>query len=214
MALIPLVRLVALCVALAFSVIVLGLSAALTSTTEKFLDGYFIFAALAIATSSLAMITLPVMILLEILRPGGFTSMIMVEVSWLFILSVLFLATGADGAQAASDTFTFSCGDYIPTVAAACRETSAIQAFSFLNWIILMAYSVFIFASPSSLQIARGLASGSRLLPRRRSLAPAETSAVQMEATPTTIPASTSTGYPVGAGGTGPTSVQAGTVTV
>lgn len=79
MALISLIRLVALCksplrpmrlrhtdfldtaVVLGFSVIVLGLGAALTATTEKYLDGFFEFAALAIATASLTLITLPVM---------------------------------------------------------------------------------------------------------------------------------------------------------
>jgi hypothetical protein len=48
-------------VVLGFAVIVLGLSSALTSTTENYLAGFFEFAALAIATASLTIITLPIM---------------------------------------------------------------------------------------------------------------------------------------------------------
>ncbi|KAJ7646139.1 hypothetical protein B0H17DRAFT_1098221 [Mycena rosella] len=145
MALIPLLRIIALSVVLGFAVIVLGLSAALTSTTETILDGFFEFAALAIATASLTLITLPIMIILEYMRPGqAFTSMIVVELSWLSILWVLWLATAADSAQAGQLTFISGCGYIDSTVESACRETSAIQAFSFLNWIILMAYTVLI----------------------------------------------------------------------
>ncbi|KAJ7762830.1 hypothetical protein DFH07DRAFT_956731 [Mycena maculata] len=143
MALIPFIRIVALSVVLGFSVIVLGLGAALTSTTEKYLDGYFEFAALAIATASLTMLTLPIMIALEYTKPNAFTSMIIVELSWLSILWVLWLATGADGAQA-GQIFISGCGYVDSLVDAACRETAAIQAFSFLNWIILLAYTILI----------------------------------------------------------------------
>ncbi|KAJ7477134.1 hypothetical protein B0H11DRAFT_2029855 [Mycena galericulata] len=145
MALIPLIRIVALSVVLGFSVVVLGLAAALTSTTEKYLAGYFEFAALAIATASLTIITLPIMIVLERTRPGTvFTSMIVVELSWLSILWILWLATAADGAQAGQDTFISGCG-YVDTIIdGACRETAAIQAFSFLNWLILMVYTILI----------------------------------------------------------------------
>jgi len=145
MAPISLVRITALSVVLAFAVIVLGLSAALTSTTEKFLDGFFEFAALGIATAALTIITLPIMIILEVLRPGvTFTSMIAVELSWLSILWVLWLATAADSAQAGQATFISGC-DYIDsTVKAACQQTAGIQAFSFLNWIILMGYTILI----------------------------------------------------------------------
>ncbi|KAJ7047760.1 hypothetical protein C8F04DRAFT_21117 [Mycena alexandri] len=145
MAVIPLIRLVALCVVLAFAVIVLGLSAALTATTEKYLGGYFQFAALAIATASITLITVPIMITLEFLRPGvAFTSMIVVELSWLSIVWVLWLATAADGAQE-GQIFISNCGDYLDgIVKTACQEAQAVQAFSFLNWIILMIYTIFI----------------------------------------------------------------------
>ncbi|KAK7061370.1 MBOAT, membrane-bound O-acyltransferase family-domain-containing protein [Favolaschia claudopus] len=146
MTVIPLIRLAALwyaAVVVAFSVIVLGLSAALTSTTEKYLNGYFEFAALAIATSVITLITVPIMIVMEFLHHGAmFTSMVLFELSWLSILWVLWLATAADTTQA--NAFISGC-DYISDVVnTACRETQAVQAFSFLNWLILMAYTILI----------------------------------------------------------------------
>ncbi|KAF8211543.1 hypothetical protein K438DRAFT_1958637 [Mycena galopus ATCC 62051] len=146
MAALALIRHIVLSVVLGFSVIVLGLSAALTSTTETYGDTYVTFAALAIATAGLTLITLPIMIALEYTQSGGaFTSMVLIELVWFSILWLLWLATGADTAQEASDTFHFSCGDYLnDIVKGACNQTSAIQAFSFLNWIILLAYTILI----------------------------------------------------------------------
>ncbi|KAJ6592383.1 hypothetical protein B0H19DRAFT_1055114 [Mycena capillaripes] len=141
MAPLPLIRLVVFSTVILFSLITLGVAAALTATTEKFLFGYLSYAALAIATAVLTLLTLPAMIALEMMRPGGPTSMVIVEISWLGFLSILWLSTGAHTAA-----FTFGialdCGDLgLDTIdASACHETSAIEAFGFLNWLILMGY--------------------------------------------------------------------------
>ncbi|KAJ7646413.1 hypothetical protein DFH06DRAFT_578495 [Mycena polygramma] len=145
MAPIATIRLVALSTVLVFSLIALGLAAAFTATSITFLDVYFTYAALAIATAGLTMLTIPAMIGLEIVRPGGPTSMIIVEISWLAFLSILWLSTGAETAQ-----FTavwFGCGDAIAfgdddgIDLATCHEVSGIEAFAFLNWLILMGYT-------------------------------------------------------------------------
>jgi len=119
------------------------------------------YAALAIATGVLTLVTLVPMIVLEKIRPGGPTSMIIVEVAWLSILSVLWLATGSESAvylEAVSDFgFGFGgicdTGDSSPddlfgspdsTIAAGCGETRAIAAFGFLNWLLLMFYVILI----------------------------------------------------------------------
>ncbi|KAF7330772.1 hypothetical protein MVEN_02416100 [Mycena venus] len=251
MAPIPLIRLIALCVVLGFSAIVVGLGAALTSTTEKFLDGYFEFAALAIATASITLITLPIMcavekssvpnliierrIVLEILRPGvAFTSMIAVELSWLSILWVLWLATAADTAQAAQNTFISGCDYFNDTVEGACRQTAAIQAFSFLNWLILMFYTLLILVL-SIIAHSRqhtgvwksSVAQAPFFTPSAAPAIPPVTS--QTDAAPPASygPSTVSPGSPGGyeaqhivhsasasQGGTGPASVQAGTVHV
>ncbi|KAJ7179507.1 hypothetical protein C8R46DRAFT_642643 [Mycena filopes] len=228
MAVVPLIRLVALSVVLAFAVIVLGLSAALTATTEKYLGGYFEFAALAIATALITLLTVPVMIALEFMRPGAvFTSMIVVELSWLFIVWVLWLATAADAAQE-GQIFISNCGDYLDgTVKTACQEAQAVQAFSFLNWIILMIYTIFILvlaitaASRKHTGVWKSsVADAPFFTPGNESSIPPVTS--QPESAPAGSlghgPHSVSTGgyeaqhITTGAGGTGPASVQAGTV--
>lgn len=85
-----------------FAVITLGMAAALTSTTEKFFGLAFSYASLAIATAVLTIVTLPAMyvlhrslmtsvcssplssrLALEMMRPGGPTSTVIAEISWL-----------------------------------------------------------------------------------------------------------------------------------
>ncbi|CAK5276097.1 unnamed protein product [Mycena citricolor] len=137
MALVPLIRLVALSLVSVFAVIVLGLTAGLTSLTETYLGGYFQFAALGIATASLTLLTVPAMIALEIIRPGGFTSQIIVELPWLSVLWVLWLATAADATNVANNIFIASCGDYFSDkIAQGCRETSAVQGLAYVTWVI------------------------------------------------------------------------------
>ncbi|KAJ7167095.1 hypothetical protein C8R46DRAFT_1219474 [Mycena filopes] len=138
-----LVRSVVLSTSIFFAVIDMALAAALTSTSTKLFDVYFPYAATAIAASILTLLTLPAMISLERTRPGGPTSMIIVEISWLFFLSILWLAVGADAAQFQSVGFWFGCGrigvdDSLDV--GACQEISALEAFAFLNWIMLLGY--------------------------------------------------------------------------
>ncbi|KAJ7162610.1 hypothetical protein C8R43DRAFT_947114 [Mycena crocata] len=222
MALIPLIRLVALSVVLAFAVIVLGLSAALTATTEKYLAGFFEFAALAIATASLTLITVPIMIVLERIRPGAaFTSMIAVELSWLSILWVLWLATAADGAQAGQLTFISGCGYIDSVVDSACRESAGIQAFSFLNWLILMVYTILILVLTIIASTRKHTGVWKSSVAEAPFFTPGAAPAIPpVTSQPSSAPAGSygASAQPVShsaapsQGGTGPSSVQAGTV--
>ncbi|KAF8212684.1 hypothetical protein K438DRAFT_1957302 [Mycena galopus ATCC 62051] len=137
-----LIRLVVLFTVVVFSLIALGMAAAVTLTTQKFLDVDFSFADLGIATAVLTMITVLPMIALEILRPGGPTSMIIAEIPWLAFLSILWLSTGAEATEFNAG-FWFACGrrgeftlDNFLGGDNICSEVSALQAFGFLNWII------------------------------------------------------------------------------
>ncbi|KAG6861488.1 hypothetical protein C0995_015915 [Termitomyces sp. Mi166 len=65
------------------SVIVLALCAHVTNTTVSLFEGYFVFAALGIATSLLAFLSLPVMLIVDNMRKGAVTSMILMEIAWL-----------------------------------------------------------------------------------------------------------------------------------
>jgi hypothetical protein len=130
------IRLTTMAVVLLFSVITLALSAHLTSTTEKFLF-YYKFAAMALAVSLISLITLPVLIIVDFVRRGAFTSMVIVELVWLGILWVLWLATGSLAASANLDCNVIYFSNVLNT---GCGEYQAIQAFSFLTWLVLVAY--------------------------------------------------------------------------
>ncbi|TFK56240.1 hypothetical protein OE88DRAFT_723214 [Heliocybe sulcata] len=136
-------RLVILALASVFAVIALGIAADLMSLTETYFDETLIFCILAVVSACLTLLTLPVMIVLDMVRKGAFTSMVVFELAWLFVLWVLWLATAADASYANSLTFAGGSCDYInPYVNKACHEFGAAQAFSYLTWIILMGYTV------------------------------------------------------------------------
>ncbi|KAJ7254554.1 hypothetical protein C8J57DRAFT_1347212 [Mycena rebaudengoi] len=145
-----LVRLIALTVVSVFSLITLGLAGSLITTTMKFFNTYFPYAALGVAVAVLTLLSVPTMLVLEIVRPGSPSSWIITELSILPFLSILWLATGANTAEM-SPGFLFlyldgcASGAFLGTTfgadTGACQKTSAIEAFAFLNWIILMGYS-------------------------------------------------------------------------
>ncbi|KAF5388246.1 hypothetical protein D9615_000024 [Tricholomella constricta] len=139
--LIPTLRLAAFGVVSVFSLIVLALSAHLINTTTTFYGGYFSFSALGVATAVLTMLTLPVMLAVDNMRKGAFTSMIIVELAWLGFLWVLWLSSAATASQVSLFVFGGpTCGSRSSRLSTACREASAIQAFSYLNWFILFGY--------------------------------------------------------------------------
>ncbi|KAF8654295.1 hypothetical protein AX16_003554 [Volvariella volvacea WC 439] len=136
------VRLVVMGTAVVFSVIVLGLSAHVLATTNKYLGGYFTFSAMSLATALLTLLTVPVMIYIDMIRKGAFTSMIIVELGWLGVLWVLWLASGGLAAEATGLAWPTGCGYSDQTVDTLCREFPAITAFDFLTWILLFGYTV------------------------------------------------------------------------
>ncbi|KAJ7607589.1 hypothetical protein FB45DRAFT_936599 [Roridomyces roridus] len=145
MALISIIRFVALCVVSLFALIELAVGAAALSTPINWLTEYKSAAGLAVAIGVLTVLSVPAMVVLEYLRPGAFfTSSILVELSWLSILWVLWLAVGGQAVTAANKVFVPGCGYIDNTIDANCREISAIEAFGFINWIILLAYTVLI----------------------------------------------------------------------
>lgn len=144
-------RLVLLGIVVLFSVIVLALAAALLHTTES--QGfYFIFDALALAVSLLTLLTVTPFLVFDHIRTGFVTSKIVVELTVLGVLSILWLGTAAD--TASYNSFAVGCGtdscwscfsqhDAVNSSHdSACGEIQAIEAFSFLNWILLMGYCV------------------------------------------------------------------------
>lgn len=143
----PTARLVTFATVSLFALIVMSISADLIALTEPLF--YYKFAALALATSLLTMFTIIPMFVIDMLRQGAVVSHIIVEIVWLSVLWVLWLSSGSYAAWTDNQLISFdpaesSC-DFgifgVSGVTKGCQEIKAIMAFSFLTWIILMAYT-------------------------------------------------------------------------
>ncbi|KAI9466694.1 hypothetical protein BJY52DRAFT_9129 [Lactarius psammicola] len=104
------------------------------------------FAALALATSLLTLLTVIPMFVVDRYRQGAIFSYIIVEIGWLSVLWVLWLASGADAASTDQQFFLGSSCDFgflgdDGGLSRGCNEIKAITAFSFLTWLILMTYT-------------------------------------------------------------------------
>jgi hypothetical protein len=118
-----------------FAVIVFPLAAHIIHLTTSVGRGgfYYDFAALGLAVAILTLLTFPAMLFISFNRKGALTSYIGVEVGWLSLMWILWLATGASVADV----------PFINSVrGGAASEAQTIEAFGFLAWILLMAYSV------------------------------------------------------------------------
>ncbi|KAI9570204.1 hypothetical protein HD554DRAFT_2170379 [Boletus coccyginus] len=141
MALFPLIRQGVLGATALFSLIELAISANLTSQTEQFYAVTATFTALGIAVGVISVLTLPVMLIVDIIRRGAFTSMIVVELGWLGVLWILWVATAGESISEFNYVFPLGCIYNDSTVNGMCQEVQAITAFSFLNFIILLLYT-------------------------------------------------------------------------
>ncbi|KAI0369275.1 hypothetical protein BV20DRAFT_968135 [Pilatotrama ljubarskyi] len=122
-------------------ILVLSLGSHLTSLSIKYFDVYYNFAVLSIAVGAISMLSVPVMLVIDFLRTGAFTSMVLVELVWLSILWVLWIATAALTADQTGTAFA-TCDFVYPILNQVCNETRAIEAFAFLAWIVLLAYTI------------------------------------------------------------------------
>ncbi|KAI0772456.1 hypothetical protein BD413DRAFT_623456 [Trametes elegans] len=134
-------RLFALSFTLLAGIIVLSIGAHLTATSLKWLDSYVNFEPMAIAVGGFSMVTMPVMIAIDLVRTGAFTSMVAVELGWLSLLWVLWLAAAALTVDEVGNAFD-SC-DFVqsPVLTQACNETHALEGFAFAAWLVLLAYT-------------------------------------------------------------------------
>ncbi|KAJ3544173.1 hypothetical protein NMY22_g2875 [Coprinellus aureogranulatus] len=135
--LLPLLRIGVFGSVCVLSLIVFALSAHIISVTSTARYGYyFTFTALGLATALLTLISLPAIYVISIKRRGAFTSYIGVEVGWCWFLWIMWVAT-------ASHTVGFGvnfCSGGL------CSEAQVIEAFSFLNWLAMMGYTITLLA--------------------------------------------------------------------
>ncbi|KAJ8482760.1 hypothetical protein ONZ51_g5146 [Trametes cubensis] len=135
-------RFVALGWGLFCSLLLLGLGAHALSVLVNSNVPTPAWAGLAVATAVLSLVTLPPMLVIDLLRTGAFSSMIVVELAWLSFIGLLCLATGGAAAENAAD-FWVTCGTWSPASArSVCSETSAAAAFGFLGWLALWGYTI------------------------------------------------------------------------
>jgi len=136
------IRVVILALVTLFSALVLIMGALVTNFSMSDLGGYFVYAAFSIAIASLTLLTVPVMIGLSIARKGAFPSMIVVELSYVALLWILWLAVGGTIGNIA--LINYCSALYYSAYESACMETQAMAAFAFLNFVLLMVLNIFL----------------------------------------------------------------------
>ncbi|KAL0953158.1 hypothetical protein HGRIS_004421 [Hohenbuehelia grisea] len=143
MSALSIVRIVVLSLSLFFGIAVLSLSSHLTfeSTNVLFASQVPAFEAVGIAVGAITIVSLPVLLIVGLLRRGAFTSMIVFELSFLGFLCVLWLANAALDTDAAAFNFPLGCASYTPFYQGLCSELSAMQGLSFVTWLLLMGYN-------------------------------------------------------------------------
>jgi hypothetical protein len=125
-----------------FSILVLGLGAHIVSVfagAELPID----YAALGIAVSLLTLFSLIPMLVLSFMDKVLWVNMVAVEVGWLGVLWILWIATAA-----LTNNDFIACGFIgldTPTVIS-CGEVLAFQALSWLNWVLLFKYTIVLIA--------------------------------------------------------------------
>jgi len=142
-----------LATAFLFSFIVLGLSGNIINRANGNSPD---FAGLALATSILTMFAIIPVVIVDFFRKGAFTSLVVTEIVWTSILTILWLAAAADttsGLNGTSCPSTINEGGFVfqvdPESVTICREVQAIAAFSWLNFFIIGAWLVFLIVAAS-----------------------------------------------------------------
>jgi len=125
-------------VVLLLSVIILGLSANIDAVTGVDVT----FASLALAISLITMLTIIPIAIIERVRQGAFTSLLFIELIWIGVLWVLWLATAAEAATIVPDPSLCSSPFLSPAGKTICSSAIAITAFSFINWIALLGWFI------------------------------------------------------------------------
>jgi len=143
MALFNTIRVVSFIAILLFALIVLGISGHWVSLLQGFVSSYSNPAAFALAVSVITWAFLGPLPLISMLRKGSILSWVVVELAIVGLLWVLWLAAAAYVTSMTAGA-SLNC-DYAfltPEAESICRQYQALQAFSWLNWLILFMYLV------------------------------------------------------------------------
>jgi hypothetical protein len=135
------VRLAVFGVALGFSLILLGIGANFVAQTAKYRVYGGSIPGFAVATAVLTFAIIIPVLVIDFLRKGAMTSLTASELGFMGFLWILWLAC-ASNATAALGGYTISdCSLFYDSAAASlCQQYQALQAFSWLGWLVLFFY--------------------------------------------------------------------------
>ncbi|KAF8555557.1 hypothetical protein OG21DRAFT_1460872 [Imleria badia] len=151
MAIIPLFRFVIFLLITIFSLVVLGISAHIMYLISGFVDVYSSFAPFGLGVSCVTIIALPLFLALGNLRRRVFTSMILFEIIWFFILWILWVGVAGDTVAGKAWYYPEGCvfNDCRPMIHPEanqiCNEVTVLEAFAFLNFFCAFIYYDVIF---------------------------------------------------------------------
>ncbi|KAJ8595795.1 hypothetical protein M405DRAFT_929296 [Rhizopogon salebrosus TDB-379] len=141
MAVLPWLRAIVFSVTSVLALVIIGICAHIESLVSGYQDAYTSFAAFGLAAGSITVVSLPLFLVLGRVRRGAFTSMIVFEIVWFFILWVLWVATAGDTVAGRAYYYPDGCvyTDY-PTANQICYEITVVEAAAFIIF-----FSVFIY---------------------------------------------------------------------
>lgn len=141
MAVLPWFRAIIFSVSSVLALVVIGICAHIESLVAGYQDVYLSFAAFGLGAGSLTVLSLPLFLIVGRVRRGAFTSMVIFEIAWFFILWVIWVGTAGDTAAGRAYYFPDGCiyPDY-PTSNQICYEITVVEAAAFAIF-----FSVFIY---------------------------------------------------------------------
>jgi len=155
------IRLVIFAIILVFALILLGLNGHFLEVVNELTDGttWLIFNAIGVAVSVLTLVMMLPVLIIDRVRKGAFTSLVWFELVWTGALWVLWLAAAGD--SAGRILFATNCiapRGFIDAdlYQSACQQYQAIQAFSWLTWLLMFGYFVTLLTLASIQHASKG----------------------------------------------------------
>ncbi|KAF9492341.1 hypothetical protein BDN71DRAFT_1509579 [Pleurotus eryngii] len=102
---------------------------------------------LVLATAALTVLTLPIMLLSDLIARRAYFSRVNWDLLWLFMLWALWLPSAALASHYRLDRFSGGCIFLSFSGPKICRELRAIEGISYASWILLMLYTFAVFGS-------------------------------------------------------------------
>ncbi|KAH7921086.1 hypothetical protein BV22DRAFT_980762, partial [Leucogyrophana mollusca] len=123
-----------------FAIVVLGISAHIEYLVSGYQSVYLSFAAIGLAAGAVTALSLPLFLVLARRKTKVFTSMIVFEIVWGFLLWLLWVATAGDSAAAKAYYFPEGCIYRSQITNQICYEFTVVEGFSFVIFFAVFIY--------------------------------------------------------------------------